>query len=89
MRIIFFIAALFFATAAPAQNKISKPVLDTSILGKFPSMARLSISNDGNYISYVINGQPDGGSTVVIQSTGMDWCETSFHCERPCSPACC
>ncbi|MES2329953.1 MAG: prolyl oligopeptidase family serine peptidase [Bacteroidota bacterium] len=73
MRIYLLIAALVFATVLSAQNKISKPAVDTSVLTKFPYMGKESISNDGAYISYVINGQPKGGSTVVIQSTESDW----------------
>jgi len=50
-----------------------KPALDTSVLGKWPSVESPTISDDGRYISYIIKGQPVGGQTLILQAATSDW----------------
>ncbi|MES2329952.1 MAG: prolyl oligopeptidase family serine peptidase [Bacteroidota bacterium] len=74
MRSVFCLTIMLFSTKLLyAQNKISKPVLDTNVLLKFPYMGNEAISNDGRYMKYVVTNQPGGGSTLVIQSTESGW----------------
>src|SRR5690242_2065658 len=80
----FFLVVFFWNCMTPviAQSgnrtllaKTKKPSLDTSILGKWPSLStsNVTISNDGNYVSYFIEKQPVNGSTLTIQSTSNSW----------------
>ncbi len=69
MRKIFFILLIISSFSAFSQ----KPSLDTSILGKFPYLDKPSISNDGKYVSYIINKQPLNSQTLVVQSTEGSW----------------
>ena len=72
MKKITFIGALLLAGSLQAQTKISKPPLDTSILGKFPELLPATISNDGRYVSYAIK-QPKAKDILVVQSTDQNW----------------
>ena len=64
-----------FSLQVFAQKKAiaQKPVIDTSVLGKWPSVGGAAISNDGKYVCYTINNQPVGSHTLVVQSTEGDW----------------
>jgi len=50
-----------------------KPVLDTSVFGKWPTVMPPAISNNGNYVIYTIRTQTKGTGTLVIQATHTDW----------------
>jgi dipeptidyl aminopeptidase/acylaminoacyl peptidase len=55
------------------KTQVSKPAIDTSVLGKWPSAELPSISSNGNYAFYTIQHQPAEGSTLVIRSLKNDW----------------
>jgi len=52
---------------------IGKPPLDTSVFDKWPSVEKAAISNDGNYILYVISKQPVGANTLVLKTINGSW----------------
>jgi predicted peptidase len=64
---------LFVANILQAQRSIEKPLIDASVYGKWPSVSSTSISNNGQYVAYMINNQPVGKKTLVIQSTDSKW----------------
>jgi dipeptidyl aminopeptidase/acylaminoacyl peptidase len=58
----------------PANTFFSqKTSIDTSTLGKWPKLSGLTISNDGSYGSYWIEGEPRGHSTSVVFKTNGKW----------------
>src|SRR5258708_12451702 len=50
-----------------------KPPIDSAVYDKWPSVEGADISNDGNYVLYIIENQPVGSRTLVIQATNADW----------------
>src|SRR5882757_1697945 len=73
--ICLFIPYLLYCLDTMAQ----KPVVDSSMSlgpGQWPSLSFPRISNDGRYISYLIDNIPADGHTLVIQSTENDWKRT-------------
>ena len=50
-----------------------KPVIDSSTYDKWPLVQNGYISNDGKYISYVIDKQPMGRTSSVIRSIEGGW----------------
>jgi len=70
MKISLIITVLAFAYVhAFAQ----KSVIDTSVYGKWASVGGIQFSNNGQYLSYEINGQPLKGSTTVVKATTGNW----------------
>jgi dienelactone hydrolase len=63
------IPIVFYTTCSFSQ----KPLIDSSVYGKWPWVEYSAISNDGNYAWYTINNQPAGGSTLVILASQTDW----------------
>lgn len=56
------------------QNyKMSKPVLDTGILGKFPSTDVAGISNNGRYYYYIVRDNIHNDQTLFVLSDGAVW----------------
>jgi dipeptidyl aminopeptidase/acylaminoacyl peptidase len=57
------------------QLLAQKKIIDTSVYGKWPSvsLAYNRISNDGNYMAYIVRNQPAGSSTAFIRSIHADW----------------
>lgn len=50
-----------------------KPLIDTSVLSKWPSVGSASISNDGKYALYKIYNQTEGANNLVIQALWSNW----------------
>ena len=50
-----------------------KPIIDSSVFGKWPSLAGKNISNNGNYVLYALRNVPVKCWTLVIQSTSGKW----------------
>jgi dipeptidyl aminopeptidase/acylaminoacyl peptidase len=59
---------LLLASKANAQLSIqdSKPLIDTSILGKWPEILSPAISNDGKYSSYIVYDAKENEHTLYI-----------------------
>jgi dienelactone hydrolase len=59
------------------QLLAQKPVIDTNVYGKWPNIGMnkfvTKLTNDGNFVTYVIRNRPIGSSTTVICSTRGDW----------------
>jgi dipeptidyl aminopeptidase/acylaminoacyl peptidase len=76
--IIFFLGLLNFAIVLSAQSvnrKDIKPVLDSTVFDKWLGVQQPVISNNGQYLSYVINN-PNSSydkKIMVIQSTHGTW----------------
>jgi hypothetical protein len=71
-----FLALLFinfggFLLAQTSVKTVSKPPLDFSILGKWPSVNNPKISNDGKYVIYT--NKEDERQTLIIKSTETAW----------------
>jgi len=50
-----------------------KPVIDSSVYQKWPSVGDAKISNNGKYALYWINNEPVGSQTLIISSTDGSW----------------
>lgn len=50
-----------------------KPVIDSSVFGKWPSVQDGAISASGNFVLYTIRNQPIGRHTLEILSTVNNW----------------
>jgi len=50
-----------------------KPVIDSTVYKIWPSLGGPTISNSGQYVSYLIENVPVGGKTLVVQSTDGKW----------------
>ncbi len=73
MRSVLFSLCHFVGIVAFSQSNVSRPILDTSVLGKFPSIEKPIISNDGKFVSYVIKNRPSNNQTLVVQATEGEW----------------
>lgn len=67
--------SIFFAicTLSAVLGFGQKPPIDSSVYGKWPSVNRATISNDGNFASYVIDKQPVESFTSVLLATNGSW----------------
>lgn len=59
-----------------------KTPIEDSIYGKWPSVEKATISNDGNFVFYILNNQPVGGKTIVIQSSDGKWKQEILSAEN-------
>lgn len=50
-----------------------KPLIDTNVYHKWPSVENARITSDGKYVLYSIKNEPVGGGTVVFVSTDRKW----------------
>jgi dienelactone hydrolase len=50
-----------------------KPVIDSSVYNKWPSIEGSTISNNGEYMAYSIRNQPAGSRVVIFQSIHRKW----------------
>jgi len=77
MRTFFFISLLFAFWPASSQVKkgnITKPIIDTGMLGKWPYLdTKPAISSDGGLAAFIIGNQPVNNKTLVIRSTVKSW----------------
>jgi len=55
------------------NNYGQKPLIDTGVYNKWPTVNTPSISNDGKYVAFVVNNSPINNSTLVIQSSDKRW----------------
>lgn len=53
--------------------------IDTGTYAQWTSVEKPEITNDGKYISYVINNQPKGGNTYVFQAVNTSW---KYECQQ-------
>jgi dipeptidyl aminopeptidase/acylaminoacyl peptidase len=60
---------MVLATIIVAQ----KPMINTSVFGKWPSVVGAKISNDGRFFLYSIRNQPVNSSTLIVQSLQSNW----------------
>src|SRR5688572_25651584 len=60
--------------AKPNEVRAQKPPLDPSVFSKWPSVQSPGISNDGNYVRYIIrNIRTQDSGTLVLQATNANW----------------
>ena len=66
---------LYFTVMPCTSIWAQKPVIDARVYGKWPELefGRTIVSNDGNYVMYLIQNQPVGSSTTVIKAIHADW----------------
>jgi dipeptidyl aminopeptidase/acylaminoacyl peptidase len=69
MKFVINLFFLFFCLNVFAQ----KPVIDTSVFGKWPAVSGGKICNNGKYVSYTIDNQPVYSKTCIIQATESTW----------------
>jgi len=50
-----------------------KPPLDMAAINSWPSVSLPGISNDGEFVKYIIRNEPVGGLTYVVRSAAGDW----------------
>jgi len=65
-----FVCFSFFLLAQPPPEK---PIIDTGIFDKWPTVREPVISRNGKYVLYTIYNKPAGGHTLVIQSMKYRW----------------
>lgn len=56
-----------------ASVSAQKPVLDSTMYGKWPSVGHAGISDDGRYVFYMIDNQPVGSQTLVFRAANARW----------------
>jgi len=59
-----------------------KPIIDSSVFSKWPSLGLASFSRDGNYVLYALENVPIGNQSLVIQSTHATWKRTIIGCSK-------
>lgn len=64
MRQLIFFLVWFLAITINSSGQ--KPIIDASIFNKWPGIIKVGISNDGRYVYYVINNEPQASNTLVI-----------------------
>lgn len=79
MKHLIFLFLSIYLQLAVAQ----KPAIDSNVIANWKSVAEESISNDGKFISYRINNQPSGSSTLIIRSTTGNWVREFNGASRP------
>jgi len=67
----YLIILVFFGCTANIYAQ--KPTLDSNAYQKWQSVKNESISNNGEYVSYVINNEPLNSSTVVLKAIRRGW----------------
>lgn len=60
----------YTSDSMPSIDKCSVPM---NVLGKWPILGEPNVSNNGRYVSYVIERQPVNSHTLVIQDIGGTW----------------
>lgn len=50
-----------------------KPVIDTTVYEKWPTIQYPKISNNGNYVSYWVTNQSNKYSTLILSSINNNW----------------
>lgn len=73
MKIFNILFCLFFICIAEFVFAQQKKKIDTAAYLSWPEIGTPKISNDGKYLSYVIQNKPEGGHTMVFQSTDAKW----------------
>jgi dipeptidyl aminopeptidase/acylaminoacyl peptidase len=69
-----FFLVLVFTASFSQPILLSKPPIDTSILNKWPTVTSGAVSNNGEYVTYVINEfMPKVKSTTVVQAPNANW----------------
>lgn len=69
MKAILLCLVYFIALSVYGQ----KPVIDSTVFGKWPEVRNAQLSNNGKYYSYEIDNQPVGSSTSMVGSTDGKW----------------
>ena len=67
--IIIILSSFYLSLGQNVVMGIGKPRIDSSVYGKWPAVKDGAISNDGKYISYLVENKPVGGYTAVVVST--------------------
>jgi len=71
---IYSIILIFFCPICVFSQQIkSKPAIDTSQLGTWAKISNAVISDDGNYVAYLVGNIPVGGHTLVIKAVNNLW----------------
>ncbi|PSL48366.1 prolyl oligopeptidase family protein [Chitinophaga niastensis] len=71
-----------FRESKDGSQHIEKPLIDSSVYDKWPSVEGATISNDGNYAMYSIMNQPVGSRTLVLQAIKGNWRTEIQHVDR-------
>jgi dienelactone hydrolase len=65
---------LFFLSVHHLLAQVNhKPVIDTSVLGKWPEITQSLISNDGAYAMYIVDNKMENSSALHVLSTFSKW----------------
>ncbi|SFE98164.1 Dipeptidyl aminopeptidase/acylaminoacyl peptidase [Chitinophaga sp. CF118] len=70
MKHFLFFFLLFFS---PIYLFAQKPLIDSSVYNKWPSVKGANISNNGKYVLYYIRNEPIGSDILILQATDNKW----------------
>lgn len=74
MIFLFIFVVSSFVTLGQMPLSISgKNPIDTSIFGKWPIIAMARLTSDGKHALYIVNNQPIGNTTLVLQEICGSW----------------
>ena len=51
----------------------SKPTIDSTANNRWKFVSDINITNDGNFVSYLVNNLPLGSCTSVLKAVNGDW----------------
>ncbi|SHN41848.1 S9 family peptidase [Chitinophaga sp. CF418] len=78
MKIVYFLICFIVATVNKSPGQ--KLPIDSSVYKDWTSVNSHQISNDGKYVAYTIENQPEGQITKVILSSRKDWKKIIIGC---------
>ncbi len=75
MKLFFYLFLLTVNLSVFSQTSLNvKPALDTSVLGKWPSVSNGALSNNGKYVSYLVKEYiPEEKTTTVVLAPESKW----------------
>jgi len=73
-----FIAFSLLASIYVITTFAQKPIIGSSVFNKWPSVDHIKVSNDGHYMTYLVNNVPEGGYTTVVKGIYDVW-ERTFE----------
>lgn len=70
---IIFLSLIIFKSYLYAQEKQSKPTIDTTAIHSWPSLGGAKISNNGKFVAHTIENLPIGSRTLFLVSSDGKW----------------
>lgn len=64
-------------------NYAQKQIIDTSTYKNWVTIGEEAITNNGQYIMYIIRNKPIGGNTLVVKSTNSNWGKEILMASNP------